>query len=223
MRANKELLLDVINNKKKELEIFVEELDGSSEMVDETKVFLYEYDLIKKKEMIELLENLIEYVKSCPASGVDSLKKYIKENSVEEDSKVISIRVSKYKIVKELIKAYKAEYKKNYWNNKYAGLTGAFDNELFCSVIKEKINKYVYCNKVTRAKYKHLTAFLNEFLHEMENAEDPLKMLVQKMKLYKKYKKTEYVEIRKEKISKIDVIKEILEDYKKEKSKSTKM
>lgn len=223
MKANKELLLDVINNKKKELEIFVEELDGSSEMIEEAKVFLYEYDLMKKKETIEFLENLIEYVDSCPASGVDSLKKYIKENNVEEENKFTSIKVSKYKIVKELIKEYKVEYKKNYWNNKYAGLTGVFDNELFCNVIKEKINKFVYCNKVTKTKYKHLTAFLNEFLHEMENADDPLKMLVQKMKLYKKYKKTEYVEIRKEKISKIDVIKEILEDYKKAKSESVKM
>ena len=51
----------------------------------------------------------------------------------------------------------------------------------------------------------------------MENARDPLKTLKHKMKIYQKYRKHEYVEVRKNQITKISLVKEILEEYKKQK------
>ena len=220
MKANSVLLLDIIYKKKNDTEKFINELDGSIDVMDQEKKYLYEYDLEKRRKSLDILNELISRVKENPNSSVEILKKYLKEIKEEKEKSFVTIKISKAKIVKELIKEYKTEYRKNYWNNRYLGTVGLFDNELFCNIIKSKIDKYVYCNKVTKTKYKHYVAFLNEFLHEMESSEDPLNTLKHKMKLYQKYKKKEYVEIRKNQNPKIDIIKEILEEYKKEKNET---
>lgn len=218
MKANSVLLLDIIYKKKEDTEKFIDELRSSIDVMDQEKKYLYEYDLDKRVKSLDVLNDLIERVEETPNASLDILKKYLKELKESEEEDYISIKVSKAKIVKGLIKDYKSEYRKNYWNNKYLGTVGVFNNELFCNIIKSKIDKYIYCNKVTKTKYKHYVAFLNEFLHEMENSDDPLKTLKHKMKLYQKYRKKEYVEIRKKQSPKIDIIKEILEEYKKEKN-----
>ena len=218
MKANSVLLLDLIYKKKEDTEKFIDELKGSIDVMDQEKKYLYEYDLDKRVKSLDVLNDLIERVEETPNASLDILKKYLKDLKESEEGDFISVKVSKAKIVKGLIKEYKAEYRKNYWNNKYLGTVGVFNNELFCTIIKNKIDKYIYCNKVTKTKYKHYVAFLNEFLHEMENSDDPLKTLKHKMKLYQKYRKKEYVEIRKKQSPKIDIIKEILEEYKKEKN-----
>ena len=213
MKANVELLLDVIYKKIKIEEMFIEELKTSLEMADENNVYIYEHDIEQKEENIRFLSDFANAIKQ---EGFDYLKEYINKNKDLEEG--LSVRkFSKVQIVKSLLKEYKSEYKRNYWNSKYVGINGIFDNELFCNIIKKRIDRYVYCNDVTKAKYKHLVAFLNELLHEMENSKNPLKTLKYKMKLYQRYKKTEYIEIRKQQKSKVDVIKDILEEYKKEK------
>lgn len=213
MKENTTLLLDIIQNKKKHIEMFMDELNNSLDIMDENNLYIYKNELSKKQETIEFLDSLIIKIKDSPDLGL----KILKTGFSIANSKH-SIKINKEKILKELIKEYQIEYKKNYWNNKYIGISGIFDNDLFCNIIKNKINKYSNCNKVTKTKYKHLNAFLNELLNDMENAENPLKMLKQKMKLYKKYKKTEYIEIRKYQKAKIDIIKEILEEYKMQKN-----
>ena len=196
--------------------MFVKELDNSLEVMEKKNLYVYEMELEQKKEIIDFLDALMDYIRDDSKNGLDYLVNYLKINKGMFKF-FESVKLYKDKIVKELIKEYKVEYRKNYFNNKYLGLNGVFDNKLFCSIIRNKIDKYVYCNKVTKAKYKHLVAFLNEFLNEMENAKDPLKTLKHKMKIYHRYRKNEYVEIRKDQKSKIDIVKEILEEYKKEK------
>jgi hypothetical protein len=218
MKTNTELLIDVIHRKKRNLEMFIKELNDSLDLMDEAKIYFYEYELCDGKEKIAFLDELLEHIDNSSNFGMEYLKKYCRENCKYKDE-FISIKVSKAKIVKELIKEYKVEYLKNYCNNKYLGLNGIFDNKLFCSIIERRINKYVNCNNITKNKYKHLVAFLNEFLHDMENSNDPLKTLKHKIKLYKKYRKKEYIEIRSKKNSKMDIIKDILEEYKREKAK----
>ena len=213
MKENTTLLLDIIQNKKKHIEMFMDELNNSLDIMDENNLYIYKNELSKKQETIEFLDSLIIKIKDSPDLGLKILK-----NGFSIANSKHSIKINKEKILKELIKEYQIEYKKNYWNNKYIGISGIFDNDLFCNIIKNKINKYSNCNKVTKTKYKHLNAFLNELLNDMENAENPLKMLKQKMKLSKKYKKTEYIEIRKYQKAKIDIIKEILEEYKMQKN-----
>lgn len=220
MKGNNDMLIDLIYRKKKNLEMFVAELnDAMSSMSDDEK-YIHEYELNNKKDDLLFLEELI---KSKDKLSCDSLKIYLKELEKNTAGDFLSIKVDKIKIMKDLLKEYKIEYRKTYFCNKYVGLTGAFDNELFCSIIKRRIDKYTYCNKVTRTKYKHLTSFLTELFNEMENSNFPLKTLKHKMKLYQKYRKNEYIEIRKQQKTKISIIKEILDEYKKEKSLVHKM
>ena len=211
MKSNTEVLLDIIYKKRKDLALVLEELNNSLDLMDESKMYLYKHDLEQKKDMINFLDGLL----ADKNLSLDTLKRYLKENAKERS--ILVIKISKAKMVSSLLKEYKYEYRKNYWNNKYVGLEGVFDKELFCSIIKKRIDKYSYCNKVTRVKYKHLVAFLNEFLYEMENSNDPLKTLKHKMKLYQKYRKNEYVEIRNQQRAKVDIIKDILNEYKKAK------
>jgi hypothetical protein len=217
MKENKELLLDLLFRKKRELTLYVKELSSSLGDADEASIPFYEGQISENKDIIGFLSKVMSFVRNKNNAGIDYLNKYIKENKDTEKSALISINVSKVQILKALLKDYKTEYRKNYWNNKSVGLNGIFDNDLFCSIIKKRIDRYVYCNNVTRTKYKHLVAFLTEFLHEMENSDNPLKTLKYKLKLYQRYKKTELVEIRQHQMSKYDVVKEILEEYKKEK------
>lgn len=216
MKSNTEMLLDIIYRKMSQLELYIDDLSNSLNVMGEEKIFLYESEVEQGKEKISFLKEIIEEVNSSD-QGVNYLKEFLKETSKTEKGGFVLLKVSKVKILKELLKEYKIESRKRYWDNKSVGLNGLFNNELFCSIIKNKIDKYIYCNKVTQTKYKHLVAFLNEFLHEMETSNDPLKTLKHKIKLYEKYKKTEFIEIRKRKLPKIDIIKEILEEYKKEK------
>ena len=211
MKSNTEVLLDIIYKKRKDLALVLEELNNSLDLMDESKMYLYKHDLEQKKDMINFLDGLL----ADKNLSLDTLKRYLKENAKERS--ILVIKINKAKMVSSLLKEYKYEYRKNYWNNKYVGLEGVFDKELFCSIIKKRIDKYSYCNKVTRVKYKHLVAFLNEFLYEMENSNDPLKTLKHKMKLYQKYRKNEYVEIRNQQRAKVDIIKDILNEYKKAK------
>ena len=59
-------------------------------------------------------------------------------------ARFVKSRLSKDKIIKELLKDYKTEYKKNYWNNRYVGLNGIFDNKLFCDIIRKRIGYIWY-------------------------------------------------------------------------------
>lgn len=222
MRENKELLLDIINKKKQHIQLLKNKLENSLDMMDKSKYFVYEYDLKQKQETIEFLDVVTQYIKYSPDSGIEYLRKYIKVKQLSKEKLYEQNTITKERIVKELIKEYKKENSKNYFNNKYLSLNGLFNNELFCNIIKEKINKYTYCNKVTKTKYKHLASFLTEFLYEMENSKDPLKTLKHKMKLYQKYKKTEYIEIRSVKKTKIEIIKEILEEYREQKKEMSR-
>ena len=219
MKENTEMLLDIILQKKKNLELFIHELKNSLDVMDETNLYIYKNELSKKQECIDFLNIIIKYINDSPDSGIAYLKNYLNANKNKNPYLNSSIKLEKEQIVKSLLKEYKKEYLKNHFDNKSVGLNGIFNNDLFCSIIRKKIEKYSNCNKVTVNKYKHLTAFLTEFLTEMENARNPLKTLKQKMKIYKKYKKTEFVEIRGKKSSKIEVIKDILEEYKKAKNK----
>lgn len=218
MKENTEMLLDIIYDKKNHLELFIDELKSSLNIMDENNLYIYKSELSKKQESIKFLDSLIQYINNTSNSGITYLKNYLKK-AKKENLYSISSKIEKEAIVKSLLKEYNKECAKNYLDNKYIGLTGIFNNELFCSIIRKRINKYSNCNKVTVNKYKHLTAFLGELLQEMENSKNPLKTLKQKIKIYKKYKKTEYIEIRGKQNPKIDIIKEILEDYKKEKAK----
>ncbi len=215
MKTDNSLLFDIVCKKKKYLTSFLDELTNSIDKVDESKVYIYEAQILDKKEDIEFLTFLLSVFEK--EEGLRYLKNYLKDNKVS-DNRFNKTKLSKYKIVKELIREYTSEYRKNYFNNKYVGITGIFDNELFCSIIRKRIDKMIYCNDVTKAKYKHLVAFLNELLHEMENSKNPLKTLKYKMKLYQKYRKTECVEIRKRSKAKIEIVKEILQEYNKEKN-----
>lgn len=215
MKADNRLLSDIVCRKKRHLVAFLEEINNSASEVDESKIYIYEAQIIDKKEDIEFLDFLISVFDK--EDGFRYLKNYLKDNKSSYNH-FNQTRISKYKIVKELIREYTSEYRKNYFNNKYVGITGLFDNELFCSIIRKRIDKMTYCNNVTKAKYKHLTVFLNELLHEMENSKNPLKTLKHKMKLYQKYRKSEVVEIRNKSKSKIEIVKEILAEYNKEKN-----
>lgn len=214
MKASNELLIDIISMKQRSIELYINELKDSVNEYDESKLMI-DYDIELKQKECEFLDLLKIYVNEND-NGLKCLKKFLKNNRDDVFSNEF-IKIDKFFILKQLLKEYSNEYKKNYWDKRRLGLKGVFDNKLFCDVIKNKINKYTMCNRVTRKKYNHLTAFLNELLYEMENAEDPLKTLSHKMKLYKRYKKTEYIEIRKEKINKIKILKDILEEYNKEK------
>jgi len=210
MGSNKEILLDIIYMKKVNNELYIQELNDSLKDMDEEKNILYKHDIKLKKEELEFLDELKEEI-SITSNGLGFLNKLLK--TYNDSDKPHLITISKYDIINQILKEYKIEYKKNYWNNKKVGTNGVFDNTLFCKIIRRKIDKYTNCNKVTRKKYNHLVVFLNEFLHEMEHSNDPLKTLKQKMRLYSRYKKTEIIEIRDEQISKISLVKEILNEY----------
>ena len=210
MKSDNNLLLDIIYMKKKNNELYIQELSNSLSSMDEDNLILYKHDLKLKNEEIEFLNDIKATIHDSN-DGLTCLKKMLK--SLDTGNSLSLIKFNKIDVIKQILKEYRKEYRKNYWNNKRLGTKGIFDNKLFCEVIRKKIHKYTSCNKVTRKKYNHLAAFLTEFLHEMENSSDPSTTLKQKIMLYKKYKKTEYIEIRMEKFNKIDVINDILKEY----------
>lgn len=209
MKSNKEILLDIIYMKKKNNEKYIEEIRNSLDIEDKFSGSFLEYDIEKLEEENEYLDEIRAFV----ITSIDGLK-YVK-NSIKkfEKKQDYSIIVSKYNLMKNLIKNYKIEYNKNYKINNSVGTKGVFDNNLFCEVIKKQIFKYTNCNIVTKKKYSNLVAFLNEILHEMESSNDPLKTLKEKMKLYEKYKNSEYVIIRNNKVSKVEVLGNIIDEY----------
>lgn len=212
--SNNDVLLDIIYMKKKTNELYIQELNNSLKY-DAENSFFYKHDIKLKMDELEFLNELKAGV-SVSNNGVEYLRKMLALNN--PNNSFYLLRFNKYDIIKQVLKDYKNEYKRNYWNNKIVGVKGVFDNKLFCDVIKKRINKYTNCNKVTKKKYTHLVAFLNELLHEMENSSNPIETLKQKMNLYKRYKKTEFVCVRLEKFTKIDVIKDILNEYNEKKT-----
>lgn len=219
MKSNNALLLDIIHNRKKNIQIYVDELYKSLEDIDKSQMIRYNEDLSLKREELFFLEEIVDYLSYSGGQCLDCLnmfKKAFDKVTIGENA-ILNIR--KYHIIKDLLKEYKTQYRKNYFSNKNLGVTGIFDNDLFCSVIKSRINQYTNCNKVTRKKYNHMVAFLTEFLNEMQNSSDPIKTLKHKMRLYEKYKKTEFIKIRTAKSTKIDIIKDIIKEYNKEKEK----
>ena len=111
MKANSVLLLDIIYKKKNDTEKFINELDGSIDVMDQEKKYLYEYDLEKRRKSLDILNELISRVKENPNSSVEILKKYLKEIKEEKEKSFVTIKISKAKIVKELIKEYKSYVK----------------------------------------------------------------------------------------------------------------
>lgn len=208
MKSINELLIDIVYEKKRSLELYVEELELALGENTSKDVFI-NHEIKEKNEESNFLDDL----KRGLISTNDGIK-YIKE-MIKKESNDSFYKISKKDILKTLIKEYKIEYKKNYWDNKKVGLSGVFDNDLFCEIIKKKILMYTNCNRVTVKKYVHLTAFLNELLCEMENSDNPLKTLKHKMNIYSRYKNSEYVEIRSKKIRKSEVLKQILAEYNK--------
>ena len=212
MKANNELLLDIIYARKTHIELYIDELNDSlKESIYEESEF-YKHNIEAKEEELNFLKEIKTKIKK-EENCLDYMKKLIKSLDKKEIDNDFLVKVSKYEIVKKLIKEYKSEYKKSSWGNKKIGVNGIFDNKLFCSVIQNKISKYVNCNKFTKKKYNHMVAFLNEFLQEMENSKDPLKTLNHKLKLYEKYKKTEVVNVNTRVIDKVDILKDILKEY----------
>lgn len=207
MKSMNELLVDIIYIRKRSLNIYIEELEKSL-IGDVDKDIYIKYEIEEKLEERDFLDSLRAYLLYTD-DGVKLINEMIKNNSSVDDLS----KISKIDVLKQLIKEYKIEYRKNYYNSKKLGLSGVFDNNLFCAVIKRKINEYTNCNRVTRKKYVHLTAFLNELLCEMENSDNPLKILRHKMRIYSKYKNSEYIEIRNKKVQKSEVLKEILKEY----------
>ena len=211
MKANNELLLDIIINKKKTIKLYIEELKSSLNDVEEGRFLFYQEEIKTKTAVYDFLLGMYDSVKD--SSNCLKLLKNALVSIENSDYYEYINNAWKYDAIKDLILEYKKEYKKEFKYNKKIGVNGVFDKELFCLLIKKKINKYTNCNKVTREKYKHLVAFLNEFLQEIENSVCPLKTIKQKLKLYEKYKKMEYIEIRSKKVSKVEVLKEIINEY----------
>ena len=212
MKANNELLLDIIYARKTNIELYIDELNDSLKESSYEESEFYKHNIEAKEEELNFLKEIKTKIKK-EENCLDYMKKLIKSLDKKEIDNDFLVKVSKYEIVKKLIKEYKSEYKKSSWGNKKIGVNGIFDNKLFCSVIQNKISKYVNCNKVTKKKYTHMVAFLNEFLQEMENSKDPLKTLNHKLKLYEKYKKTEVVNVNTRVIDKVDILKDILKEY----------
>lgn len=220
MRADNELVLDIIYKRKKELQLYINELEVSFDDASKDNLMYYESDIsLKKDEIVFLNEIIVEIERD--SEGLKYLKGLLKYySSMSISNKYIDI--SKYSIVKQLIKEYKINYKKNYWYNRQLGLKGVFDNDLFCKLIKDKIDKYTNCNKVTKNKYRHLVAFLNELLVEMEDSSNPLKTLKDKLKMYDKHKKLEVIKIKTNTINKSVIIRNILKEYSENKNKAIK-
>ena len=195
MKSNNDLLLDIISIRKTNVELYIDKLNDSVDELSYEEKELYNHTVKAKEEELKFLEEVRTKIKNH-----EDCLKYMKKLAKELDENdagqgYFIVQISKYEIVKNLIKEYKSEYKKSIWATKKIGVKGVFDNKLFCNVIQNKIGKYVNCNKVTKKKYTHLVAFLNEFLQEMKTSKDPLKTLHHKLKLYEKYKHTEVVNI----------------------------
>ena len=62
MKANSILLLDIIYKKKKDTEKFINELDGSIDVMDQEKKYLYEYDLEKRRKSLDILNSYIKII-----------------------------------------------------------------------------------------------------------------------------------------------------------------
>lgn len=206
MKSTNELLIDIIYAKKRTLKLQIEELEKNVEQY--SKDFFLLSQIIEKSEELYFLDEL-RVVFLAEKDGLKIINQFIKKSNDDGQYKV-----NKHDILKQLIREYKIEYKKNNFVNKKLGLSGIFDNNLFCEIIQKKIDKYTNCNKVTRKKYVHLTVFLNELLCEMQNSDNPLKILRHKMKIYAKYKNSEYIEIRNKKLRKEEILKEIIKEYK---------
>lgn len=206
MKSVNELLIDIIYVKKRTLRSHIEELKKNLDG-DNKDIFLMS-QIDDKEAEVDFLED-VRIGLLGNREGLKFINQLLKNLNDSTEYKI-----SKHDILKQLIKEYKMEYRKNYSINKKLVLTGIFDNNLFCEVIQKNIDKYTKCNKVTRKKYVHLTAFLNELLCEMQNSDNPLKTLRHRMRIYCKYKNSEYVEIRNKKLKKEEILKEILNEYK---------
>lgn len=209
MKSINELLIDIIYMKKRTLRLYVEELENTLGNDSDKEVFV-RHEIAEKQEENDFLETLENYLMYYKNDGIKFISQMIKNDKEDAFSKI-----SKKDILKQLFKEYKIEYKKHYFFNKKMRLSGVFDNNLFCEIIKKKIDVYTNCNRVTKKKYVHLTAFLNELLCDMQNSDNPLKTLRHRMKIYTKYEDSEYVEIRNKKVQKSKILMEILEEYNK--------
>lgn len=209
MRTDNNILVDLLELKIKNNCKVIEMIENSFNEENED-FFVCECKIKDKEEENKFLREFVEVLPKVD-DGIKYLKKCIVE--YKKSSEYCYWEISKASILKQLIKEYKAEYKKNSKYINKLGIDGMFDNDMFCSIIKRKIVRYTSCNKVTSKKYRHLTAFLNEFLVEMQMAKDPLKTLNDKLKLYEKYKNSELVEVYNEKKSKVSIIREVLKEY----------
>lgn len=209
MKTNNQFLLDLLNLKIDNNKKMIDEIKSSLDNVTEDEQLMYKYNIDSKLKENDYLFEMINII-SKENDGIKYLKSCIKYYK-KADNCVMYI--SKIEVLRNLIKEYKQEYKHDYKSIKYLQIDGKFDNESFCNIIKKKIVRYTNCNKVTRKKYCHLTAFLNELLIEMQSAEDPLKTLNNKLKLYEKYEKTEYIVINFKNNSKAKIIKDLLKEY----------
>lgn len=207
MRTNNQFLLDLLNLKIEKNKKMIEEIKSSAS--EEENSFMYEYKAKNKIEENEFLNEMI-YIIPKVDDGIKYLKGCITKYKRSEE---YIDYVSKISVLKQLVKEYKAEYRKSYKYLNKLSIEGMFNNDVFCDIIRDKIIKYTKCNRVTRKKYRHLTAFLNELLIEMQNADDPLKTLNHKLKLYERYKNTEIIAIQRIKKSKAEIIKEVLKEY----------
>lgn len=208
MKTNNNYLIDLLDLKIKNNQKIIEEMRASVREEDDS-FFTYECKIINKTEENSFLNDLVTSIMVAD-DGLIYLKQYLKSYKHNENE---YYSIGKISVLKQLIKEYKVAYKRDYKEINTLGIDGMFDNNIFCDVIKQKIEKYNNCNKVTKKKYRHLSAFLNELLIEMQNANDPLKTLNNKIKLYEKYKNTEVIQIYNVKRSKVDVIKEVLKEY----------
>lgn len=209
MKTNNQFLLDLLSSKIDNNKKMINEIKNSLDKANEDEKLIYNHNINNKLEEIEYLNEMFIII-SKQSDGIKYLKGCI--NYYKKADNYITY-ISKIDVLKELIKEYKQEYKKYYKSLKHLQIDGRFDNEIFCNIIKNKIVKYTNCNRVTRKKYSHLTAFLNELLIEMQDAKDPLKTLNNKLKLYEKYEKTEYIVINCKNNSKAKIIKDLLKEY----------
>ena len=212
MKSKRELLLDIIYDKKVNIQLYIEQLNSSLNDGNEEEKEYYKSNIEAKENELSFLEEIKNRIKR-EENGLEYIRKLLKSLDKKDLDDFFLVKVSKYEVVKKILKEYKSDYKKSVWGNKKLGVEGIFDNKLFCNVIENKIGKYVNCNKVTKKKYTHLVAFLTEFLNEMENSSDPLKTLNHKLKLYEKYKKTEIININTRVVDKVHILKEILNEY----------
>lgn len=207
---NNELVLDIICRKRRNIELSIEKL---SSLGDGSQI-----DIASKEEEKEILDELFNRL--CNSlNAFKELKGLLKKLKSNDFVNLELSKITEINLIKKLIYEYKKEYKKTFLDNKIVGVSGLFNNELFCGIIKRRIDKHTNCNKITKAKYEHEVAFLQEFLLAMEKSKNPLKTLKRKILSYRTQKKDEYVKVRNSITTKIAIVEEILQSYREEKKK----